>query len=747
MSRKSLIICLAVLAAMILGVGIAVVFLYSGVEGKSTRKGNDVPDQERYLLLPAIPADAVLVACLSDVEESASGLLYGFDFTSSLADSIAAGRFSSVANTSMAVSLHYNGDLQALYVFDAGKASSELSEDFSSLKDFAVSRGMYADHVDCSAVTDGVRDVSKRSLLLLSKSETLVKSSRRHLEKSLSVMDAAGFSDAASAVSGPDVVFFANSHAKMLMNRMFAKKYAAHHSFMTGFAQWTVVDIAKADASGLHASAVPVFEGDPSEFMTVLSSSEPAVSKVSRMLPSYTVSAISLPMKNAEPYMTAYQAYMDSKQSLQSFRRKQRDLETRTGLKPEDFVKRLDVKEMARATFMTGGALDTVNLMRIGREDTLIFVGTPDKSFKDYTPAIHSWPYASYAASVFGRFFDIKDESCFTYMDGWIISGSLKAVEEYVAGKTLQYNLVEYMADAGQKDMLSSSPASLVAYFSFTENQDGHGRIFGKDMSDALKPLYADTDYCPAVMTVTKAKNGMKMGVQMPRLTMMKTKAPEHERDTTVVIPQGPFKVKNSGTGQMNLFYQNSHGSLCLQEEGGKGLWGVPFKGKLCGTASNVDYYANGKLQIIFGSGSSIYVIDRLGRFVSGFPLDLGKEILLGPDVYDFNGAKAYNIMVLHKDNTIEMYNLKGRKPSAWKTIAAPETIKALPERIVVGGNTFWVVRTSVQTLIYPFSGGNAITVFKGDQMIRPDSEVRTVDSATVSVDCYDGKTRTVKLK
>ena len=429
MSRKSLIICLAVLAAMILGVGIAVVFLYSGVDSKQTRKGNDVPDQERYLLLPAVPSDAVLVACLSDVEEASSGVLAGFDFTSALADSIASGCFPSVANTSMAVSLHYNGDLQTLYVFDAGKASSELSEDFSSLMEFAESWDMYTDHVDCSIVTDGSRDISKRSLILVSESETLVKSSRRHLEKSLSVMDAAGFPDAAASVAGQDVVFFANSHAKMLMSGMFARKYAAHHPFMTSFAQWTVVDLTKADASGLHAVGVPIFEGDPSEFMTVLSKSEPAVSKVSRMLPSYTVSAVSLPMKDAEAYMTAYQAYMDSKQSLQSFRRKQRDLETRTGLKPEDFVRRLDVKEMARATFMTGGALDTVNLMRIGREDTLIFVGTEDKSFKDYTPAIHSWPYASYAASVFGRFFDIKDESCFTYMDGWIISGSLKAVE------------------------------------------------------------------------------------------------------------------------------------------------------------------------------------------------------------------------------------------------------------------------------------------------------------------------------
>jgi hypothetical protein len=49
--------------------------------------------------------------------------------------------------------------------------------------------------------------------------------------------------------------------------------------------------------------------------------------------------------------------------------------------------------------------------------------------------------------------------------------------------------------------------------------------------------------------------------------------------------------------------------------------------------------------------------------------------------------------------------------------------------------------------LIYPFGGGNSLTSFKGDQMIRSDSEVRVVDAVSVSVDCYDGKQRTIKLK
>ncbi len=754
MSRKSLIICLAVLAAMILGVGIAVAFLYSGTGGGRDRRENVVPDQERYLLLPAVPADAVFVACLSDAGDAVPALLSGFSFMSELADSIRSDSFDALSSRRMSVSLHYTGSLQALYVFDMGKASAEPSEDASALMAFAGARGMYCDYVDCSSVTDGNRDISRRSLVLLSESETLVKSSERHLEKSISIMDATGFAEASAAVNGPDVMFFSNSHAKTLMAGMFSGKYASYSPFVSTMSQWTVAGIGKADASGTYMTVRPVFGGDPAEYMTVLSKSEPGTSKVSQVLPSFTISALSLPVGDVQSYMAAYQGYMDSRQSLQSYRRRQRDLETRTGISPEEFFTRLEVKEIAKASFLTGGAVETVNLMRIGREDDMVFLGAEGESFRDYKPAIHSWPFYNYASSVFGGYFDLgtdkntgqSEENCFTYIDGWIVTGTLKAVEEYSSGRALGYSLVEYIADAGQKDMLASQSASMVVYHSFTEYPEGDRSLFTKAFAAGLGPFREGGDFCPVVITMTKGKDGLETDVRMPKLTMMRTKAPEFVRDTTVVIPQGPFEVMNSGTGQKNRFYQNSYGSLCLRDENGKDLWGVPFKGKLCGTAYNVDYYANGKQQIIFGSGKKIYIIDRLGRLVNGFPIELEKEILLGPDVYDFNNSKAYNIMVLHKGNTIEMYNLKGRKPASWKSITAPETIKGLPERLIVGGKTFWVVRTAIQTLIYPFNGGAALTTFKGDEMIRPDSGIEIVDGSSVKVDCYDGKTRKCTL-
>ena len=102
-----------------------------------------------------------------------------------------------------------------------------------------------------------------------------------------------------------------------------------------------------------------------------------------------------------------------------------------------------------------------------------------------------------------------------------------------------------------------------------------------------------------------------------------------------------------------------------------------------------------------------------------------------------------------NKDNTIEMYNIHGKKPESWKGIYPPadNTIKYLPERLAVGNSTYWVVRTSVQTLIYPFYGGEPLTKFSGDAMFLPTAVVKVKDAATIEAESYDGKVRSVKVK
>ena len=722
MNRKSLILCLILLAVLVLGTGIAVAFLYSGID---TDKDNSkqIPVESRYLLLHAVPSDAVAVGCFAGVPEVMKDI-YG---SLRLPDSFKVGR--------SAISLHYAGSLTSLYIFDMGK-SSDSADSVEALLASSTKNGYVTETADCEG----------HALVLMSKSETLVKSSVRHLGKEVSILDAQDFVKAGAAVSGDNVLFFTNAAASRLMPSVVSRKYSTYSGFISRLGDWTAFQL-KSDSKAVTLTGACVYENETDEFMTVLSSSAPAMSTVAEALPSYTLWAASLPMADPQTYVNAYNAYLDSRQMMHSNRAKQKELAQKAGVAPMDLVNAIALKEVAVAYFRCGKDIKPVLLMKPGTNNlSVLFKHTDVKTLKDYVPAVHPWQYASFASSLFGNLFAIEDETCFTYVNGWVIVGSQTAVEEYAAGKALEYNLEEYLSDASHSDLLSTK-ASFLSYFSFTADKPSLEEIFRQSFMTDFNWLFCAEEYCPSVMSVRPdRKGGLLLEAKALHLELTKSKAPVFERDTVVVVPSGPFEVKNSATGKMNKFYQNSHLSLCLSENG-KDLWGIPFKTPVCGTASNVDYYANGKLQIAFGAGSKIYLIDRLGRWVSGFPVELGKEILIGPALYDFNGTRKYNVMVLHKDNTIEMYNLKGQKPASWKGIYPSETIKALPEKISVGGNTFWVVRTSMQTLIYPFYGGDSLTKFTGNQMIRPDSAVTVVDDMTVQVQCYDGKTRTVKLK
>lgn len=726
MNRKSLIYCFAALAVMMVGIGVAVAFLYSG-SGSSKAGSTQVADENRYLLLPAVPSDAVAVFCSSDAEDSYAGA-----FSAKLQD--AAG------DSRIVMSLHHSGKtLVPLYIIDAGRTSDQLSEVGQAVVKVAQEDGMYADTLACSSIQGIRKNLSSRTLVVVSANENLVKSSVRHLRSGESVIDAAGFAEVSEAVTGDDVIFLADTYSQKLISAMMAKGYSKHSSFFSRFAEWTAFSV----DGDMSFAGVSSCDKGQTDFMAVLDASGPETSSLSSVLPSYVLFAASLPMNDADAYVSAYKSFVDSKQQLASYQNRQRELAGSYGVTIDDLMKAVELKEVATASFKVAGGMQKVNLMRVSK-DALPMI-CPEAASKSYEPAVHPYRFPGLSAAVFGSLFSIEDEAYCTVADGWVISGSKDAVDEYVQNGALEYSLADKLADAGENDLLAQEPSVFVSYFSFTEDKDALAGIFSRDFLSFINSQTEGYDYCPFVLRAVKGKKQTELHAQLVRTEVKRSKAPVAERDTTVVIPEGPYEVKNCGSGKMNKFYQNSHLSLCLSEDG-KDLWGIPFQHRICGVAKTIDYYANGKLQILFGAGSKIYLIDRLGRFVNGFPIDLGKEILLGPEPYDFNGVHRYNVMVLHKDKTLEMYNLKGHKPDSWKGIRTKETIKALPELISVGQKSYWVVRTSVQTLIYPLMGGEPLTVYEGDKMIRPDSEIKVTGDASVSFECYDGQQRTLKF-
>jgi len=226
---------------------------------------------------------------------------------------------------------------------------------------------------------------------------------------------------------------------------------------------------------------------------------------------------------------------------------------------------------------------------------------------------------------------------------------------------------------------------------------------------------------------------------QMPSPGHLESSLDEEADSFRVQVPQGPFEVVDFRNGKKNTLEQLPDGRLSLKDENGKGIWTIPHTGQICGSVSQIDYLKNNKLQMLFASGTKLYLLTRLGGHVKPYPVETGKDILSGPSVFDFHSDKEYVLAVLHSDNSVVFYDRNGKVSSEFHSISLKETITGIPEPLIMGQAILWTVRTPRQTLIMN-AEGLPVANFSRKRRLAPDSKTEVRSQDELEVTCMDGK-------
>ncbi|MBR1405440.1 MAG: hypothetical protein IJ578_00700 [Bacteroidales bacterium] len=700
MNKKTLIACIVLLVLLLAGIATAVVFLYSGSGSNAEKPAPRASAQQQYPLLGAVPSDAAMLMCFSNMEDgvrlfSDTTKIFGTLVEGAakrgfrpFIDRLVSGRFRSLEHAPMTVSLHYSGDLVPLLVLSA---PSDTTADVENLL----------------AAADSARMSSRflSSVLLVSPSETLVKTAVRHLDGGLSILDKDGFPEALESLGGDDALFFSNVYAGKLFSAWLNRPYSQTSEFFSSLAQWSAFSLpsagnpVKMKAAAVHGSSTAYFFHVPTTGET----------KAASVLPASTFFAVDLPVSDMGAWTEAYRKYLDANKKLGRYKSGNNNFQKSLGLTAEQWAQRLDIKEVAKAVVLDGEVRRPLLYIRPGKADAdLILRGTGLATFKEYKDAVLPFAWKGMPSLLFGGLFNLPDDSMFTWKDGWMVIGDEKAVGAVVAGTLPSQDLRSFLSDYGLDGRLQERGLSV--YVSMTSAVADE--VFRPEVAAAWKHTLAGTALEPAVLNLSDASGQLTVDRAKAR-TRRTGKAGvaevAAEVPVDIAVPQGPFKVRNSGTGKDNTFSQAPNLALQLRDENGKTLWSLPFKSTLCGYVEGIDYYANGKIQFLFAAGSKLYLVDRLGRMVSGFPAELGKEVLLGPGVYDFTGAHGYTAMILHKDNTIGMYDLHGKVREGWLGISPETQITALPQLVTAEGKKYWVIRTAGQPVVYGFYGGEPV--------------------------------------
>ena len=703
MAKRSTIASLVAVALLLAGIAVAIVKLYSDIPSRDNDYSVSLSGD--WTLLRAVPSDAAAVLVLdgssaaSSILADSSGILKGF-LAPRNPELMAF--LQSIGRKKMAVSLHNSGSLVPLVV-------AQVEEGDTLARKMAAQAGLKTDW--------------KEGFLMASRSETFVGAAARHLEEGHSLLGTRGLKDLVGHLSGHAVLLLSHAHADKLLE-VYAGKPYRKASFVKGLTAWSGW-VLQEDKDQLLLKGTAL-EGESWEsYFAAFKGAPASAPEFPEVVPYYTATALSVPVGDVEAYLASRRKEEDGKGRLGAF---SKELKTKSGrpMSPEEWFRSLQPRELVKISFYSGEKLREALLVRSSKD---LRLGAESAN-----------PYRGCLAIVAGDAFSAVDTVCASIGNRWSAYADVPTLQALQEQSVKEYPLKSRLADASV-----SLPSGFVAYASLTDAGDLPSSLLAASLAALVKEFTLGAGYAPAYASLNLSEELPEMRISLQTKTLKGNKVQVQERDTTVVIPAGPFPVTNFQTKKTNYLYQNSHLSICLQDESGKDVWGIPFKEPFCGRVQDVDYYKNGKIQFLFAAGDKLYLLDRLGKWVNGFPVKLSKPVLLGPDVYDFTGIGGYTVMVLHKDNTLERYNLHGQKPEGWKGIRAPETVKDLPELIQVGGKNYWVVRTGIRTLVYPFAGGESLLKEEGGKMLRPDTRLK-IGSKGVSGECYDGRNREYKL-
>ncbi len=167
----------------------------------------------------------------------------------------------------------------------------------------------------------------------------------------------------------------------------------------------------------------------------------------------------------------------------------------------------------------------------------------------------------------------------------------------------------------------------------------------------------------------------------------------EARMDAKAQIP--PVFVKNHLSGEPEVFVQDETSAIYLFNKVGKQLFKAEIAEAIESPVIQVDAFKNGKLQYLFNTKNFIFLIDRDGKMVQNFPIELTSPAQTNLSVFDYDNNKDYRLLITCKNKRIYNYDIKGKKVKGWKHNRASDPTIHPFKHLVVSKKDFLITGES----------------------------------------------------
>ncbi|WP_430814228.1 DUF3352 domain-containing protein [Carboxylicivirga sp. RSCT41] len=202
--------------------------------------------------------------------------------------------------------------------------------------------------------------------------------------------------------------------------------------------------------------------------------------------------------------------------------------------------------------------------------------------------------------------------------------------------------------------------------------------------------------------------------------------------DSTVIMK--PTLVKNHYTKEREVMVQDEANNLYLLSNSGRVLWKRPLDSPVMSEIVQVDYYRNNKLQYLFNTRNSIFLIDRNGNNVAKFPVRLPSAATNGVAVCDYDNNRKYRLFVACENRRIYLYDGQGNKVSGWKFGKTDGEVTLPVQHFRSNGKDYIAFADNKRNYICDRKGNVRVKLSK--QFVRNSNSAYFIENGNKSNDC-----------
>ncbi len=528
-------------------------------------------------------------------------------------------------------------------------------------------------------------------LCILSHSSILLEEAVRQISLELSLDDRPGFK-AVQKTAGK------NAKSNVYINYEVLPKFVARFlkpelknnvSFIDQLASWTELDLTIKDDVFLLNGFTAVNDS-AGNYLGVFMDQPPRKFEIIEIIPSNASMFITFGISDLSAYLSSYEAYLEHNGNLMKYDNRINKFKQVAGADPLKIMKNIFEDEIALVyTDVKNESLEDklftvvkTKSKSIALEELMKIISfkadQEGKKVSDFISKykidrslsfnIYELPASSMISDVFGDVFARNNSRYFAVYENYIVFGhSFESLSRFlydnVLGKTLDtdmaYNeLTNYMSSRSNVFIYTKLIRSKPLFEHYLNPS------FNQKYEENVQKLYA-MDACALQLN---ASNDMiynnlffanMSGVDQKAKTVW-----ESALDTSASCK--PFFFTNHYSGENEIFIQDLNHNVYLINKAGRILWKLKLDEAINSEIYQIDYYKNGKYQLLFGTPNFIHIIDREGNYVEQYPLKLRAPSLTGISLFDYDNNKNYRIFVSCEDKHVYNYDKEGKLVKGW---------------------------------------------------------------------------------